>query len=215
MPLVKPVVYYSTTGSCGYVVSRPNFNFKSGSNGLAMYGQNCDYTNDNRNTLPSQLSDEADCGAVCAQTSTCVYFAFANGNCNMYTKADASSPVIPLPFYTTSFSSCGYVTGQKTTAPAWKNVADNGPSNGQVMAAPNCGYVGAKPNQNTALNESACRMACISSSSCNQFRWTNGMCWQMSLTNPVVTYYSVSGSCGSVVSRQIYNFTSGSNGLAM
>ena len=210
MSIVSPVVYYSTTGSCGSVLK-----FKSGSNGLAMYTQNCGYTNDNRKTLPSQLSEEADCGAVCAQTLTCAYFAFANGNCNLYSKSNPSSTVVPLPYSTTSFSSCGYVTGQKTPAPAWKNVADNGPSNGQVMAAPNCSYIGAQSNQNTSLTEADCRMACISSSSCSHFRWTNGACLQMSLTNPVVTYYSVSGSCGSVISRQIYNFTSGSNGLAM
>ena len=31
-------------GRCGKVLSRPNFNWVSGSNGLAMYGQNCGYS---------------------------------------------------------------------------------------------------------------------------------------------------------------------------
>ena len=201
-------------------MSASTLQFTSGSNGLAMYANNCSYSNDNRKNLPWQLSDEADCGAVCAVTSTCAYFTFAKGTCYLYSLANPSSKVVPLPSTSTSFSSCGYVTSKKTPVPTWKTITNNGPLNLTVTTAPNCGYIGTDPNDIEAqsnlvvsLNEPDCRITCATASTCTQYRWTNGTCLLMQLVKPV-TYYSVSGSCGYVSNRQTVSFTnSGSNGM--
>ena len=40
----KSLAANGNSDRCGKVLSRPNFNWVSGSNGLAMYGQNCGYS---------------------------------------------------------------------------------------------------------------------------------------------------------------------------
>ena len=216
MPIVKPVVYYSETGSCGFVVSRPNLNFTSGSIGLAMYAQSCGFTNDNGKTLISQRCDEADCGAVCSQTPTCSFFAFSKGNCNMYTKADQSSSVVPLPYYTTLFSSCGYVTGQTAPTLNWQSDL----SSGNLTWAPNCGYIGTDPADIGVQginaywwrisNEQDCRSRCISTPTCSYYKFSivgsEKICYIMPIVKPVV-YYSATGSCGYVVNRRPMTWT--------
>ena len=190
----------ATSSTCGSVISRPTFSFTRGSNGLAMYAKKCSYTNVNRQNLPTQLSDEADCGAVCAVTSTCFYFVFVYGSCSMYAVANQSLPVVPSTQPSTYYSTCGYVTSQSPFVPNWQSM-----SNGQIMSALNCGFIGTDPvdiaNQSKnvqSLAEADCRSACASSSTCTNFRWSNGKCKLMSLVSPVA-YYSVSGSCGYIV----------------
>lgn len=185
-----------------------------------MYAKNCGYSSNNRKSLPLQLSDEADCGAVCSVTSTCAYFAFASGSCYLYSLANPSSKVVPLPSVSTSFSSCGYITRKKTPAPIWKEIKNNGSLILTITTASNCGYIGADPNDigaqsslKISLGESNCRITCAVASTCTQFRWVNGSCLLMQLIKPF-TYYSVSGSCGYVNTRQTVSFTiSGSKGL--
>ena len=49
----------SPDAKCGSVINRANFAWKSGSNGLATYSQNCDYACYNRQQLQWQYSDQA------------------------------------------------------------------------------------------------------------------------------------------------------------
>ena len=164
--------------------------------------KNCGYTSDNRQTLQFQLSDEADCGAVCAVTPSCSYTAFVSSNCNMYSVAHSSSSVVPSPQPSTYFSSCGYVTKNSPYVPTWQIS-----SNGQIMSAPNCGYIGTDPadigiqNKNVPrISEADCASTCAATSTCTHYRWAGSLCRLMSIAQPVV-YYSTTGSCGYVVKR--------------
>ena len=89
-----PTISSLRDGKFGQVLKRltpSTFNFKSGSNGLAMYAPKCGYSYLNREDLQWQISDEGDCGAVCAVTPSCSYFAFWYGYCLLYSIADPSS----------------------------------------------------------------------------------------------------------------------------
>lgn len=191
-------------GRCGQVVNRVTFDFKSGSNGLAMYAPNCGYTSLNSQTLQWQYSDEADCGAVCSTSSSCSYFAFVYGYCNMYAIANQSLALTPSPYASDNYYSiCGYVTSRNTIVPKWQST-----SNGQIMSARNCGYIGTDPtdvgiqSKNSQwLNEENCGSLCAATSNCTYYSWSNNWCHLMSIVKPVV-YYSVAGSCGYVVNRK-------------
>ena len=208
MTIEQPVAYpAATSATCGYVVKRPNLNFTSGSNGMAMYGKNCDYTrNINSLSLPNQWGDEADCGAICAVYTNCTYFSFDrnhDGLCVLLGKADKSLPFGPSPIVSSYYPSCGYVIVNSTSSPFkpnWQKGAD-----GKVMSANNCGYIGTAPtdfghSNAKRLNETDCASYCAAKKTCTHFRWTNNRCYPISLLKPVV-YYSVTGSCGYVVNR--------------
>ena len=211
---------------CGDVISRPNFNFTSGSNGIAMYGKNCEYSrNINSIRLPNQSGDEADCGAICSVIANCTHFLFDRaypGICVLFGKADKSLPFGPTAVPSSYYPTCGYVTANNTNPPFkpnWKSGA-----NGQVMSAPNCGYIGTEYPADleiqrinmTQLSEVDCASLCAATKTCSYFRWTNNWCYPMSLVKPAV-YYSVTGSCGYVVKRDfvIQNWQNSTNGQVM
>ena len=102
---VKQLITLATDANwpsnCGQVVNRPTFNFTSGSNGLAMYAPGCGYTSVNNQELQWQNSDEADCGAVCAQNPYCAYFAYRGYTCNMYSVVNQSIALTPSPYPST------------------------------------------------------------------------------------------------------------------
>ena len=200
----RPYQITLADGRCGQVVKRPNLNFgfAIGSNGLAMYAPKCGYTGVNSKTLKWQFSDEADCGAVCAVTPSCSYFAFWYDYCFMYSIADQSIALTPLPYPTTHYPSCGYVTSRNAIVPKWQST-----SNGQIMSAPNCGYIGTDPadfgiqrKSVKSLSEADCASTCAATSTCTHYRWGSNWCRLMSIVQPVV-YYSTTGSCGYVVKR--------------
>ena len=205
----KSLAANGNSDRCGKVLSRPNFNFVSGSNGLAMYGKNCGYADINGMSLPWQLSDEADCGAVCAATANCAYFGYRTGYCYMTAVANKSSTLVPTPYVSTGYSSCCYITGSTSPPPNWQSA-----SNGQVMSASNCAYIGTDPgdagvqhkNDVYTTNQDDCASLCAATSTCSYFKWANGWCSLMAIVKPVV-YYSTTGNCGYVVNRNTITWT--------
>jgi hypothetical protein len=168
-----------------------------------MVAPKCGYTRVNRQELQWQNGDEADCGAICATNLNCSYFEYFNFQCNMYSLANNSIDLVPSPYLSTYYKSCGYVTNRdESFVPDWQSSAD-----GKIMSAPNCGYIGTDSAdigiQNNAAyykrmsNEAECGTQCASTPNCTHFKWSKNYCYLMPLVKPVV-YYSATGSCGYV-----------------
>ena len=133
----------------------------------------------------------------------------------MVSNVFGSQQVIPL---SPNASSCGYLTGSHSPTPNWQKA-----SNGQLMSAANCNFIGTDPIEigisslrtlKPELDTSTladCASLCLKTSNCTHYRWANGWCFIMSLIKPV-GYYSVTGNCGYVANRKFTTWKT--NGLA-
>ena len=125
MSLVKPVVYFSSTASCGYVVNRTlNLNWTSTSNGQMMAATNCSYLPTGIKQQNDSWLNQVDCPSLCAATSTCTQYKWDSGWCSLM------SIVNPVMFFSSS-ASCGYVSNRK--AITWK-------TSGVYQTSSNCAF---------------------------------------------------------------------------
>ena len=86
-------------------------------------------------------------------------------------------------------------------------------SNGQVMWASGCDFIGKYIGNQAGLGE-ICGDLCIANPSCTHFSWSNNVCYmKQAATKPPPS--ASNGVCGWVNNRNAYNFQSGSNGKVM